>query len=125
MKVLIVDADEAFRANLATQLSRRGVEVLVTDDGEQAGRMACSDKADAVLLGVSSHDRSLVAHVGRVRKACPRAEVILINHSGDVPLSIEAMKMGAFAELAAPVDMEELEDKLRLIRERRGGRSGR
>ncbi len=124
MRVLIVDADEAFRTNLATQLSRRGVQVSVTDDGDQAGTMACSKKVDAVLLGVSCHDRSLVANVGRVRKACPRAEVILINHSGDVPLSIEAMKMGAFAELAAPVDMEELENGLRLIR-KKGGRSGR
>lgn len=124
MKVLIADADEVFRSNLAAQLVKRGVQVSVVDDGEQASRLACSAKADAVLLGVSGQDRSLVSFVSRVREVCPYAEVILINHDGDVPLSIEAMKLGAFAEFGTPVDMEELEHGLRLIQERKREGSG-
>lgn len=115
MKVLIVDSDAGFRRLLAQQLSKRGVQVQGTDDVEEAHEMACRQQVDAVLLGVTGDERGTLAFLGDIRTACPRAHVIFINHSGKVSLSIEAMKLGAYAEVGAPVDMEELERKLRSI----------
>ncbi|GEM_PF-909584 len=125
MKVLIVDSDAPFRRQLAQQLSRRGVQVHGTDDVEEAYAMACNQQVDAVLLGVTGQERGMLAFLNDVRSACPQAQVIFINHSGAVPLSIEAMKLGAYAEIGAPVDMEELERKLRSIQDLKsgGGRS--
>lgn len=124
MNVLIFDADSAFRKHLAQQLTRRGVHVSDTDDVEDAENMACREHMDAVLLGVSGQDRTHLPLLATIRSACPGAKVVFINRSGNVPLSIEAMKLGAYAEMAAPVDMEELERMLRNIRDMKRGSGG-
>lgn len=121
MKVLIVDSDAAFRRQLAQQLSRRGVQVQGTDDVEEAYEMACKEQVDAVLLGVTGTERGMLAFLSDLRVACPQAHIIFINHSGAVSLSIEAMKLGAYAEVGAPVDMEVLERKLRSILDLKSG----
>lgn len=121
MKVLIVDTDAGFRRQLSQLLSRRGVQVQGADDMEQAREMACRQQVDAILLGAAEHERGMLAFLGDVRIACPQAQVVFINHSGTVSLSIEAMKLGAYAEMGAPVDMEELERKLRSILDHKKG----
>ncbi len=112
MKVLIVDADEGFRENLAQRLSRRGLTVQAIGNAEEGRVMACQNQIDVVLLGLSSSRQTLLSFLRGIKQDCPGVEVILINHSGDVPLSIEAMKSGAFDEVSAPVVLEELLQKL-------------
>jgi DNA-binding NtrC family response regulator len=112
MKVLIVDADEGFRNHLAQRLIRQGLTVHETDNAEEAHSMACQEKIDAVLVGLSSPKQTLLSFLREIRQNCPKSTVILINHSDDVPLSIEAMKHGAFDEVSTPVDLEELLRKL-------------
>jgi DNA-binding NtrC family response regulator len=119
MNVLIVDADERFRDSLAKQLARRGMTVQATGDPAEARRMACREKTGAVLVGLSSSRQTLLSFLRNIRQDCPKSEVILINHSGDVPLSIEAMKHGAIDEVGAPVDLEELLRKLDAVAARR------
>lgn len=115
MKVLIIDADDSFRENLAQQLSRRGLTVNETGDAKEGRAIACQGKFDAVLVGLSSSKQALLSFLRKIKFDCPGIEVMLINHSGDVQLSIEAMKHGAFDEVAAPVDLEELLRKLDTI----------
>ncbi len=112
MKVLIVDADDSFRDNLAQRLTKRGLTVFATSDAKEGRAITCQKKMDAVLLGLSSPKHSLLSFLREIRLDCPESEVMLINHSGDVQLSIEAMKLGAFDEIGAPVDLEELLRKL-------------
>jgi len=119
MNVLIVDADERFRESLARQLVRRGMTVQATGDPAEARLMACRERTGAVLVGLSSPRQTLLAFLRSIRQDCPGSEVILINHSGNVPLSIEAMKHGALDEVAAPVDLDELLQKLDAVSARR------
>ncbi len=115
MKVLIVDVDDSFRENLAQRLSRHGLTVTVTDDTKEGRLFACQGQMDAVLVGLSSPRQALLSFLREIRHDCPETEVMLINHSGDVQLSIEAMKHGAFDEVGSPVDLEELLQKLDAI----------
>jgi Response regulator containing CheY-like receiver, AAA-type ATPase, and DNA-binding domains len=124
MHVLIVDADERFRENLAKQLARRGMTVQATGDPGEARRMACRERTGVVLVGLSSSHQTLLSFLRNIRQDCPKSEVILINHSGDVPLSIEAMKHGALDEVGAPVDLEELLRKLDAVAARRADGAG-
>ncbi|WP_243544872.1 response regulator [Pseudodesulfovibrio tunisiensis] len=116
MKVLIVDADTDFGDHLARQLAKRGVEVFRARREDEVRDTACREKVHAVLLGLYGRDRALLSILRAVKAACPQSQFILINHAADVPLSIEAMKLGAFDEIAAPVDMEELLVKLHSAR---------
>jgi DNA-binding NtrC family response regulator len=112
MKVLIIDADANFRDNLAQRLSKHGLAVSMTDDAKEARAMACRGQVDAMLVGLSSPKQALLSFLREIRQDCPKIEVMLINHSGDVQLSIDAMKHGAFAEIDSPVDIEELLRKI-------------
>ena len=115
MEVLIVDADDGFRENLAQRLSRHGLTVSETGDAKEGRALACQGHMGAVLVGLSSPKQTLLSFLREIRHDCPEIEVMLINHSGDVQLSIEAMKHGAFDEVGAPVDLEELLRKLNTI----------
>ncbi len=109
MNVLIVDSDTAFRSSLALQLRKKGIAVQDTGDLDEARSLACREKTQAILLGLSSREQTRLPFIPEVRKLCPNAPVVLINHSGDVHLSMDAMKHGALTEIATPVDMGELE----------------
>lgn len=122
MNVLIVDADDDFRDSLSNRLAKRGVTVHATSDGEEGRKLACHEKTDAVLVGLYSPHETLVTFLREIGQTCPGSQVILINHSGDVPLSIEAMKHGAHDEVGAPVDLEELMQKIEAVS---GGRNSR
>ena len=113
MKVLIIDKDEPFRENLVVQLGRSGVSAFSADDYDEGRHMVAQEKMDVILLGVEGRDRSLMTFIRLVRQEYPSSVIILINHSGDVHVSMEAMKLGAFDEVNAPVDMVELLHKLK------------
>jgi len=122
MHVLLIDADDDFRRNLADRLSKRGLTVRDTGDAEEAARLAHGENAEAILAGLSSPKEPLLYFLSEYRQERPESTVILINHSGEVSLSIEAMKLGAVDEVGVPVDLEELLGKLRAaVASRKGG----
>lgn len=112
MHVLLIDADDDFRRNLADRLTKRGLTVRDTGDAAEAERLAAGETVDAILAGLSSPRESLLHFLSAVRQARPESTVILINHSGEVSLSIEAMKLGVADEVGVPVDLEDLLGKV-------------
>lgn len=122
MHVLLIDADDDFRRNLADRLSKRGLTVRDTGDAEEAARLARGENAEAILAGLSSPKEPLLYFLSELRQERPESTVILINHSGEVSLSIEAMKLGVVDEAGVPVDLEDLLGKLRAaVASRKGG----
>jgi DNA-binding NtrC family response regulator len=112
MNILLIDADDDFRRNLATRLSKRGLSVRETSDASEAKRLIVGKEVGAILAGLSSARDPLLSFLTEVRQECSENGVILINHSGEVSLSIEAMKLGVADEVGVPVDLEELLAKL-------------
>jgi len=124
MQALIYEIDAEFREHLAQRLAERGFRVFQVSDGDEAVKLAVTGSVHAVILGLGGLRRKALAFMDRLREACPRCRVIIINRSGDLSLSIEAMKLGAFDEIAAPVDVEMLEKKIRAIGETDGRTEG-
>ena len=112
MNILLIDADDDFRRNLATRLSKRGLSVRDTSDTSEAKQLVAGKKVRAILAGLSSARDPLLSFLSEVRQECSENRIILINHSGEVSLSIEAMKLGVADEVGVPVDLEELLAKL-------------
>ena len=113
MNVLLIDADDDFRRNLADRLSKRGLAVRDAGDVAEARRLADGKTADAILAGLSGPKDALLYLLAEIRQESPESTVILINHSGEVSLSIEAMKLGVVDEVGVPVDLEDLLGKVR------------
>jgi len=122
MNVLLIDADDEFRRNLADRLSKRGLTVKDAGDVAEARRLTEGRTADAILAGLSSPKDSLLFFLSELRQKSPESTVILINHSGEVSLSIEAMKLGVVDEIGVPLDLEDLLGKVRAaVTKRKGG----
>ncbi|XPV75612.1 MAG: response regulator [Desulfovibrio sp.] len=117
MKVLIIETDAEFLDHLTQRLQADGFSVVATDDIEDGVRIACQDNVQVVLLGLSSSQQEDLRTLGDLRGACPDSNIIVINRSDSMQLSMEAMKLGVFHELTPPIDMEELEKRLREARE--------
>ncbi|MGB3718299.1 MAG: two-component system response regulator [Proteobacteria bacterium] len=52
-KILLVEDNEANRDMLSRRLVRKGFEVIMAEDGEQAIRMATSENPDLILMDMS------------------------------------------------------------------------
>ncbi len=74
---------------------------------------------DVVLLGLSGFKTTALALLKEAKEIRPTCEVILMNVSDELTLSMEAMKLGAFDDLWAPIEMETLVGRVREAFERK------
>lgn len=117
--VCIVDDDPAVRKGLARLLRSADLNVetfasaaefLAKDGYEEVGCIVL----DVRMPGVDGME--LQARLGAKGADLP---VIFLTGHGDIPLSVKAMKQGAFDFLTKPVDEEVLLDAVRQARQRR------
>ncbi len=82
---------------------------------------------DVVLLGLHGFKTTALALLKEAKEIRPACEVILMNVSEELSLSMEAMKLGAFDDLWAPIEMETLVARVKeayMRKNRREGRAG-
>jgi two-component system response regulator FixJ len=107
-KVFVVDDDEAVRRSLARLLRSAG---LAVESFASAGDFLARDGYDGVgciVLDVRMPDLDGMALQARLGdQACDLPIVFLTGH-GDIPMSVRAMKKGAFDFLTKPVDEDVL-----------------
>ena len=106
--ILLVDDEVDFITTLAERLELRGVEARVVHDGESALR-AVSDKVPQVMvLDVMMPGMKGLDVLQRVKAEHPEVGVILLTGQGKTRDGIDGMRLGAFAYLTKPLDLEEL-----------------
>ena len=119
VEVLIVEADEAFRRNIAERLRIEGA-VVVEAGNESAARVIAQNRdIDVVLLGGKGIVQSGLPLLRFIKEIFPSIEVILMTPSEHHSLyvSIEAMKMGAFDDLLIPFDIKTLLERIHAARQ--------
>lgn len=107
---MVVDVDDLRRHTLTARLRQHGYDAIGTGDPFEARDLLADRDVDVVLLGLVGLDLSGLALLEDVARLRPFSEVILINDSDHVALSIAAMRRGVFAEVVAPFDLAELID---------------
>ena len=107
-KVLIIETDQAFRQSLAQWISGSGFKGSLASDGPEGEEIAREEEFDVVIIGLLGLGREGLGVLRMIKELRPLTEVILIAGHEQLPLSIEGMKLGAFDDLRAPIDMDEL-----------------
>lgn len=120
-KILIVEDNEMSRDMLSRRLARRGHEVIVAVDGEEALRRALDDAPDLVLMDLSLPDLDGWEATRRIRRleATRSLPVIALTaHAmqGDRERALEA---GADDYDTKPVDLPRLLGKIEALLEER------
>jgi two-component system response regulator FixJ len=106
--VHVIDDDEAMRQSLAFLVGAVGMEVQTYESAEAFLEIAPTVKAGCVITDVRMPGLSGVELLRQLRDRQVSIPVIMITGHGDVPLAVEAMKIGAMDFLEKPFDDEAL-----------------
>jgi DNA-binding NtrC family response regulator len=112
INLLIIEADALFRLNLSRRLRLERYRVFEAEQQADAGKILERKKIDVVLLGLNGLKRQGLLLLERIKKIRPLTEVIIINTSEYLSLSIEGMKLGAFDDVFLPLNMDSLAERI-------------
>jgi DNA-binding NtrC family response regulator len=112
-KVLMVDDEEDFVKTLAERMQMRDLSPDVALSGEQALKRVQDDVPDVMVLDLKMPGIDGMEVLRRVRQAYPDVQVIILTGHGSERDEAEARRLGAFAYLQKPVDMEKLVKTMR------------
>ena len=107
-KVLFVDDEKDFVQTVSERLISRDVGTYGVFDGEQALNVIQEDRPDVMVLDLKMPGLYGVEVLRRAKELDPEVEVIILTGHGSNQDMIDCMKLGAFAYLNKPVDIEEL-----------------
>lgn len=117
-KVLLVDDEEEFVRTLGERLEMRGIEPDTAFTGEAALKRIAEEEPDIMVLDIKMPGIDGMEVLRRVRKAYPRIQVIMLTAHGTDKDKEEAERLGAFAYLRKPVDLEQLTNTMRAASKR-------
>lgn len=106
--VHVIDDDDAVRESLAFLLGTAGIDVQTYESAVAFLDVAPEVKLGCVITDVRMPELSGVDLLRRLRELKLGVPVIVITGHGDVPLAVEAMKIGAVDFLEKPFDDEVL-----------------
>ncbi len=100
--VHVIDDDEAVREVLAFQLGSAGIDVKTYDSAAGFLKIVSTVRAGCIITDVRMPDISGINLLRRLRDLHITVPVIVITAHGDIPLAVEAMRIGAVDFLEKP-----------------------
>jgi two-component system, OmpR family, response regulator len=124
-RVLLVDDEAAFTANMTKLLLRRGYEVTPVNDGESAIQAIEDNEYDVAVLDLKMPGMDGMAALKVMKRKRPLLEVIILTGHGSVESGIQGMHLGAFDYAMKPIQITELQEKINEAFERKLLREGK
>jgi two-component system response regulator FixJ len=106
--VYVIDDDEAVRQALAFQMGSAGIDVRTYESATAFLKVVPTVQTGCIITDVRMPDLSGIDLLRRLRELKVPTPVIVITAHGDIPLAVEAMRMGAVDFLEKPFDDEAL-----------------
>jgi two-component system, LuxR family, response regulator FixJ len=104
--VHVIDDDEAARHSLAFLLGTAKIEVKTYESATAFLKVAPSVRSGCIVTDVRMPDINGIELLRQLRELKIGVPVIVVTGHGDVPLAVEAMKIGACDFLEKPFDDE-------------------
>ena len=106
--VHVIDDDEAVRQALAFQLGSVGIDARTYESAAVFLEIAPTVQTGCIITDVRMPEISGVDLLRRLRELKLAVPVIVITAHGDIPLAVEAMRLGAVDFLEKPFEDEVL-----------------
>ncbi|ACL04621.1 Sulfate permease [Desulfatibacillum aliphaticivorans] len=107
-RVLLVDDEREFVENLRDRLKMRDFGANVAYDGQQALDQVNREIPDVMVLDLNMPEVDGYQVLQEVKESHPYVEVIILTGHGSQEDEERCMKLGAFAYLEKPIDIDEL-----------------
>jgi DNA-binding NtrC family response regulator len=104
VRVLVIEDDQAFLANVSRILTRAGCEVIPTADPVEGLVAAVEPDVDVVVSDIQMPNLSGMDLLREIRSRRPGLEVILMTGGATVDDAVAAMREGAYDYLKKPLD---------------------
>lgn len=107
--VYVVDDDESVRTALTRSLEKRGYSVHCFDSGDAFLQSYESGHTGCLVLDVRMPGMSGLEVQEKLVAQHPSLPIIFVTGHGDIPMSVRAMKNGAFEFLEKPYSVDSLQ----------------
>ena len=111
-RVLVVDDDDVIRRLLKGFLEKKGYEVVLAVDGNDALDKVRTERPTVVLLDITMPQKSGFEVLKEIKRSDAGIGVIMVTAHADDAIGREALALGAFDYVSKPFDLEYLEKVL-------------
>ncbi|MDO8127302.1 MAG: sigma-54 dependent transcriptional regulator [Candidatus Brocadiales bacterium] len=108
LKILIVDDEVNLLKTLSDILSKSGYDVSVARDAHTALRTLEKGGFDIALLDVRMPQMNGVELLEKIKQEHQGIEVIIMTAYGTIETAIKSIKLGAYAYMLKPLDIDEM-----------------
>jgi DNA-binding NtrC family response regulator len=108
LKVLLVDDEKEFVESLGERLELRNLDAEVVYDGEQALKAVKEGSHDVMVLDLRMPGINGIEVLRQVKKTKPDMQVVVLTGHGTEKDEKEAKRLGAYAYMKKPVDVDAL-----------------
>jgi DNA-binding NtrC family response regulator len=124
-RILLVDDEERFRANLQKMLGAQGLTVSATSSGEGALEELKLNPYDVIVLDIRMPGMNGLATLEEIKQINPEVEVIILSGHASMDAAMEINKLGGYDYLMKPCPLEELLLKIEAAYEKKVEREKR
>lgn len=117
-KVLLVDDEREFVQTLSERLMMRDMGPAVAYDGESALNLINEDEPEVMIVDLKMPGIDGLEVLRKVKETRPEIEVIILTGHGHEADRELCMKLGAFAYLQKPLDINELSEIIKKANEK-------
>ena len=117
-KVLLVDDEREFVQTLSERLIMRDMGPAVAYDGESALNLIKEDEPEVIIVDLKMPGIDGLEVLKKVKETRPEIEVIILTGHGHEDDRELCMKLGAFAYLQKPLDINELSEIIKKANEK-------
>jgi two-component system, NtrC family, response regulator AlgB len=108
MRCLVIDDEENIRKTTAVVLESMGHETVTVDNGGSALKQATAGHFDLAFLDLKLKGEDGLEVLSELRRNAPVLDVVMFSAYTTVPVTVDAMRRGAFDVLTKPFTPEQL-----------------
>ncbi len=112
IRILLVDDEEGYVDILSKRMTKRGFFVKTALSGSDAIQKLRKNDFDVAVLDLKMKDYDGIEVLKIFKKMLPSMEVIMLTGHGSERAAREGKKLGVFAYLSKPIEIEELSGKI-------------
>ncbi len=119
LSILLIDDEESILISLKSFLQRRGHIIYTANNGAKGIEIINENVIDLVLTDYRMPEKNGLEVLEETKQINPNIDVVIITAFGNIDDAVGIMKSGAYDYLTKPIDLDELENMIKRISEKR------